>query len=108
MDIVVTIPKSEYKNDDKEYSDMIKYDLEQFWTFHNLPKNLKIGDRIYFLKNNKINHSMRVTNIEKNSKEECFTTERIWEGHLVYMDDYRKENIDITICGFMGFRYKWW
>lgn len=108
MDIVVTIPKSEYKNDDKELLDMKELDLEEFWTFKRLPTKLEIGDRIYFVKYNRIDHSMKVTEICKDSKEECYTTDREWEGNIVYMEDYKKENLPISIKGFMGFRYKWW
>jgi hypothetical protein len=108
MDIVVTIPKSEYSNDDLETDDMQKNDLVQFWTFRRLPSNLQIGDRIYFVKNNKIESSMRVIEISKNDWEKCETTGRVWEGNLVFIDDLKYENLDMPVNGFQGFRYKWW
>lgn len=107
MDIVVTIPKSEYKNDDLETKDMIENDLIQFWSLSKRPKNLNIGDRIYFIKNNKVESSMRVIDIQK-GKERCFTTDRRWSGVNIYMDDLKYENIDLQVKGFQGFRYKWW
>jgi hypothetical protein len=107
MDIVVTIPKSEYKNDEIETKDMINNNLRQFWKFNKPPKKLEVGDRMYFVKNNKIESSMRVLDIELTS-ETCYTTGRIWTGWLVYMDNLKYENFDIKVKGFQGFRYRWW
>jgi hypothetical protein len=107
MDIVVTIPKSEYKNDDLETKDMIKKDLIQFWKFNKCPQKLEIGDRIYFVKHNKIESSMRVIGMELESKR-CETTNRLWTGWLIYMDSLKYEKNNINIKGFQGFRYKWW
>lgn len=108
MDIVIAIPKSEYLNDDIETEDMMKNDLIQFWTLYRKPKKLNIGDRVYFIKNNKIESSMRVINIIENSTTKCLTTGRVWKGVQIFMDDLRYENIDISVKGFQGFRYKWW
>lgn len=89
IDICVTIPKSEYKNDDLETKDMQEKDLFQFWTFKKLPTKLNVGDRIYFVKNNRIESSMRVIEISKNDWEKCETTGRVWEGNLVFIDDFK-------------------
>jgi hypothetical protein len=109
MDIVVTIPKSEYQNDERENKFMQEStDVIQFWKFSKLPKNIKVGDRIYFVKNNRIPYSMRIREISKNDWEQCTTTGRVWEGNLIFIDDLRVEEIDIPCRGFQGFRYKWW
>lgn len=108
MDIVVTIPKSEYANDDLETKDMEERDLVQFWTLSKTPKQLQVGDRVYFVKNKRIESSMRVIEISKKGQEDCETTGRTWSGNcIIYMDDLRQENIE-EVRGFQGFRYKWW
>mgnify|MGYP001770562991 CR=1 FL=1 len=108
IDIVVTIPKSEYENDDRETQDMLEKDLVQFWTLSKVPRKLKIDDRVYFVKNEKIESSMRVVDIIGNSTMTCETTGRTWSGKCqIIMDDLREENIP-NIKGFRGFRYRWW
>lgn len=110
IDIVVTIPRSEYENDDRETQDMLERDLVQFWTLQRVPKKLQIGDRVYFVKNGKIESSMKVIDIIKNSTMMCETTRRTWTGKCqIVMDDLREENINILgVKGFRGFRYRWW
>lgn len=110
MDIVVTIPKSEYKNDDKETFDIINKDLAAFWTFKRaFPKDLQKGDRVYFVKHNKIDNSMIVTDFCSEYQQICTTTNRTWQGYIVMLDNLRDErDLNITVKGFQGFRYKWW
>lgn len=110
MDIVVTIPKSEYKNDDLEARYFTKNAGSfQFWTMNRIPKNIKEGDRIYFVKNSKIESSMNIFTIGHNTHEKCEVTNRNWQGKCVlYLDDLRYEDIDMQVKGFQGFRYKWW
>lgn len=108
LDIVVTIPKSEYSNDELESVDTSRRNLIQFWKFSKSPKKTAIGKRIYFLKNNKIDSSGKIIKIEKNKEEKCQTTGRIWMGDIFYFDDIKDENINISSRGFQGFRYKWW
>jgi hypothetical protein len=110
MDIVVTIPKNEYLNDDAETNDMLENpELEQFWTLSKIPKNLHIGDRLFFVKNNRIESSMRVLDIKDNSTTKCETTKRVWSGNCqIFMNDLRSEAINLNVKGFQGFRYRWW
>lgn len=109
IDIVVTIPKSEYENDDRETQDMLDRDLVQFWTLSKMPRRLKIGDRVYFVKDGKIESSMKVVDIIENSTMTCETTGRTWSGRCqIIMDDLRIEHLNIQVRGFQGFRYKWW
>lgn len=109
MDIVVTIPKSEYNNDDLE-TQYFKNNSNVycFWILSKVPKKLKIGDRVYFVKNNKIKSSMRFIYDEHMSSNLCEVTKRTWSGYTIFMDDLKEENINITVKGFQGFRYKWW
>jgi hypothetical protein len=108
MDIVVTIPKNEYTNDDKENDD-IKNGSNAFWTLSKKPTKLLIGDRVYFVKNKSIQSSMKVIDILTNSQMQCDTTDRTWIGNCqIVMDDFREENLPKHIKGFQGFRYRWW
>jgi hypothetical protein len=108
MDIVVTIPKSEYQNDDKETAALLTDpNAFQFWVLKREPKRLCIGDRVYFIKNNKVESSMKVFN--KNwSKNHCDVTNRDWEGFVLYLNDLEFLKSPIPAKGFQGFRYKWW
>ena len=111
MDIVVTIPKNEYKNDEAETRDYLGdiEHIEQFWTLNKRPKKLNVGDRVFFVKNGCIESSMRVTRIETDSTTMCETTGRVWSGKCqIFMDDLRIEQLDIQVRGFQGFRYRWW
>lgn len=107
MDIVVTIPKIEYQNDDVETMQMQSDDgLVQFWTLPVIPKMLNVGDRIYFIKNQQVESSMKVINIVLDSKTTCETTGRVWSGKCqLFIDDLRKENYPFKVRGFQGLRY---
>lgn len=108
MDIVVTIPKSEYKNDDRETEFMLNNpDAHQFWTLNKIPKNLNIGDRVYFVKNNKVESSMEFY-MDEVAENLCEVTGRTWKGYTLYLNDLRDENFPFQVKGFQGFRYRWW
>ncbi len=111
MDIVVTIPKSEYANDDietQEYLDK-REEYTQFWTLNRTPKNINIGDRVYFIKNKKVDSSMKIIDIQIDSETNCDITNRLWKGNCqLFLDDLKIENLNIEVKGFQGFRYKWW
>jgi hypothetical protein len=108
MDIVVTIPRKEYENDDNETEFLNNNpDAYQFWTLGKVPKKLNLWDRVYFIKNNKIESSMRFIYDEMSSNH-CVVTDRNWYGYIIFMDDLREENLPFEVKGFQGFRYKWW
>lgn len=46
LDIIVTIPKSEYENDDRETYVYEQSRYEQFWQLSSRPKRLNIGDKV--------------------------------------------------------------
>lgn len=105
MDIVVTIPKSEYLNDIHEDINILENGHNAFWTLSKIPRKLNIGDRIFFVKNNKIETSMRVVDILKDSTMLCETTNRTWSGRCqLILDDLRNERVQ-HMKGFQGFRY---
>lgn len=109
MDIVVTIPKSEYKNDDLETEFLKVNGGYQFWSMNRIPKKLNEGDRVYFVRENKIESSMKIFNIEYNSKNTCEVTGRTWSrACTLCLCDMKEENLNIQVKGFQGFRYKWW
>lgn len=110
IDIVVTIPKSEYKIDEKEREVLQSKDSVAFWTLSKLPKKLEIGDRVYFVKYGQIDSSMKVIEIKSNSKETCTTTGRVWSGNCqLFLDELIDERLSNQKAkGFQGFRYKWW
>lgn len=115
MDIVVTIPKNEYINDEVETKWFTKnLDSYQFWTLNKIPKKLKCNDRIYFIKNNKVESSMNIFQIEyaepcKLIIENCYVTGRQWKGKcILYMNDLKYEDLPFEVKGFQGFRYRWW
>lgn len=104
-DIIVTIPRSQYKNDDIETKDMLENNKTQFWAMKKLPKHIDIGSRIYFVKNGVIESSMKIFKIEKNKIEKCSTTGNIWEGNILHLNDLLYLNSPIPMKGFMGYRY---
>lgn len=108
IDIVVTIPKSEYKNDDIE-TDKMNSDNNtiQFWTLKRLPKGMGIGSKVYFVKYGKVESYMTIFKIEHKS-EKCTTTNRTWDGYILYMKDLQYMRTEIPSKGFQGFRYRWW
>jgi hypothetical protein len=107
-DIVVTIPKSEYKNDDLETQRMNYHNENQFWTMKKIPKAIGIGSRIYFVKHGMIESSMKIFKIERDKEETCTTTGRLWKGNLLYMNDLQYLDNTIPCKGFQGYRYRWW
>lgn len=108
MDIVVTIPKSEYQNDDKETEFLLNNpDAYQFWVLNKRPKKLEIGDRVYFVKNNKVESSMEFY-MDEITENRCEVTGRTWKGYTLYLHELRTEYLPFVVKGFQGFRYRWW
>jgi hypothetical protein len=74
-----------------------------------IPKKLNIGDRVYFVKHNKIDSSMKVIDIEIGQSKLCEVTNRLWSGWCqLLINDMKDENLHFKVKGFQGFRYKWW
>lgn len=110
MDIVVTIPKDEYKNDELETKEMSENGYSMFWSLAKRPKKLEVGDRIYFSKYGIIESSMTVFDIKENHTTTCETTGRNWTApYQLFLNDLQDEtHLQIPARGFQGFRYRWW
>ena len=122
MDIVVTIPKSEYKNNDKErrvqktLRNLINEESFGFRVFNKKPK-AQVGDRIYFVRDGIVSYSKEifevvgtVCDLNNGISLVCDVTGRTWNGKCaVYFKDERDEShLSIQCRGFQGFRYRWW
>jgi len=110
MDIVVTIPKSEYANDDLETKEFLENEGSlQFWVLGSYPRQLCFGDRVYFVKHGKVESSMQVVDIRQDAEQKCDTTGRVWKGRtFIYMGDLQFYQESVEVNGFRGFRYRWW
>lgn len=113
MDIVITIPRHEYKNIDKEIEwakNLTQNQRESStknWTLSKLPSKIKNGDRCYFIKNGKIEHYRNILGWDKYSGGfSCDVTGRSWYGsylELSVLPVYLKNPVPMK--GFQGFRY---
>jgi len=68
---------------------------EYYWQMSRLPKNLKKGDRIYFITKKKIQGSFKI--------EKVTDIDIIWKPTT-----WRLANKKIVVKPFRGFRYRWW
>jgi len=106
MNIIVTIPKSEKKNIDKEegFAKENSGEITQFWKIGRKPQNLNVGDKVYFVEDGLITCYQIFQGFEENPY--CEVTDRIWEGLnliLIYPPIYLDKPIPMK--GFQGFRY---
>ena len=122
MDIVVTIPRtvSDYHVERK-----FMYFGGTFWTLARVPKKLKVGDHVWFVRNGKVVHALKVRRIIANPKSAVRGAVghnppgagcRIWfdsptvgvgsEDPYEILDS--EGNYRISVRGFQGFRYRWW
>lgn len=113
MDIIVTIPKGQYKNIDQEISwakslsDKEKETSSKFWSMSRLPKNITPGDRCYFVREDKIEHYREVKDIiAEDMGFSCEVTDNYWEGPFLELS-VLPVNLEkpVAMKGFQGFRY---
>ena len=108
MNIIVTIPKSELDSISKE-DDWAQQNsgetIVQAWSVNRLPKNLKVGDKVYFIENGEIKYYHIVIGTVEDGFE-CEATGRVWEGNNILMS-YPEVKLKkpIPMKGFQGFRY---
>ena len=109
MDVVVTIPKSRLaivEQEEREVKEALKSGADAFffWRFARCPKNLSVGNRIYFVWNGAVRAYHVVDGFDKNLV--CDTTGQRYDGFCVTMNpaihNLRKP---IPMRGFQGFRY---
>lgn len=109
MDIVVTLPKSEYETSTQEDKYAVKQitdgkQVYQYWSIGRKPKALMPGDRVYFIENGHIVYYHKFLKYTDNAK--CKVTNRVWKGVNLVID-YPPVKLDnpIQMKGFQGFRY---
>lgn len=122
MDIVVTIPKSEYANNDKErhvQKTLKNYTGDSYFGFRVFPTkpNVAVGERIYFVRDGMVSYSKeifevsgKIVGLGNGIELVCDVTGRTWKGKCaVYFKNERDEkHLNILCKGFQGYRYKWW
>ena len=105
MDIVVTIPKSEASNTklEDEFVSEYKDEAVQFWKMGRKPKDLNVGDRVYFVENGNITcyHEF----IGYIYDPICEVTGRSWPGLNLLLRCPSVAIKHIPYKGFQGFRY---
>lgn len=106
MDIVVTVPKKEMVNIEKEdeYISQMDGHSVQFWSLNKKPKDLNVGDRVYFVENGKIAYYHRFLGYVYDPV--CEVTGRVWHG-LNLLLECPSINVDgsYPMKGFQGFHY---
>jgi len=104
MDIIVTTPKAESLNSALEAKSDAKYWFRKLPT---KPKNLQIGDRIYYVEHNNVVGYAIVVGIQEKQEMLCSTTGRDWgSGTYLIIDANSWTPIPpVAYKGFRGFRY---
>jgi len=106
MDIVVTIPKSEEANIviEDEFVAKLKGHAVQFWSVFKKPKDLTIGDRVYFVEHGHISCYHEFIGFIYDPV--CEVTGRVWHGlNLLLNCPQVKLKNPVEHTGFQGFRY---
>jgi len=106
MDIVVTIPKTEISNTEKEnkFAEKHKGNAVQFFKVSRKPTKLNVGNKVYICKNGVIDHYHKFLGFKDNMK--CDVTNRVWDGVNLMLEypPIKMEN-PIKAKGFRGFKY---
>jgi hypothetical protein len=104
LDIVVTIPITEYENDSIVNDEFfVDEDSCCVMSVSRKPEHLKHGNRVHFVKNNRVEYSMRVLSINGHIHEQ---TKNVY--YNIFLDDLQYAKTTIEVQEFKGFRYKWW
>ena len=106
MDIVVTIPKSEVENikREDEFVAQLQGNAVQFWAVPRKPKDLKVGDKVYFVENGYVTcYHIFIGYVYD---PVCEVTGRVWSGlnFLLRCPQVRLEK-PVPMSGFRGFHY---
>lgn len=106
MDIVVTVPMDEISNvrNEDAYARSVGGGVIQFWSVSKKPKDLNIGDRVYFVEGGYIRYYHKFLGFDCDSV--CKATGRVWPGINLVLEypEVVLEN-PISMKGFQGFRY---
>ena len=101
-DIIVPVPKNEA---DHFYEPARPEDGYPCWIVSRRPKDLEIGDYIYFHLNNEIVGRVRIKGMGEHSFE-CTVTGRPWSGFLMQWEAGDLEIFDEPLPG-LGFMRTW-
>lgn len=109
MNIVVTIPKNrqaEIEEEERQLQarlDAGEEGLSYFWSLSRRPKDLREGDRVYFIWDGAMRAFHHVTGFDEDMR--CETTGRQYRGCCVMLDPRIHEIVPIPMKGFQGYRY---
>ena len=106
MDIMVTVPKTELKNLEREdnYAKENDNNIVQYWSISKKPKGLNIGDRVYFVENGYVRYWHEFIGFESDAM--CEVTGRVWPGlNLVLKYPETKLKTPVAMRGFQSFHY---
>lgn len=106
MDIVVTIPRKEYRNIIKEDEEVSRLNNQavQFWSLPRKPKDIKVGDRVYFIEKGHITCYHKFIGFIYDPV--CEVTGRVWAGlNLLLECPFTPLKNPVPHKGFQGFRY---
>lgn len=106
---MVTFPRNKLKDLDNEEREIRKVlshgdNINYFWCLSQKPKNLNIGDKVYFIWNSKMRGYHIVVGFGNDMK--CTTTGIQYEGYCIILDtQFHELEEPVTMNGFRGFRY---
>jgi len=111
MDIIITVPKSERHRiaQERAWAKRISETTYKYWRVSRLPKKLRIGDRVYFSEDDRINYWQEYAGFDMFDKESftCEATKKDWGlgTFLMLKHPVRKLRKSVPMKGFRGFRY---
>ncbi|MBD3407297.1 MAG: DUF1489 family protein [Candidatus Lokiarchaeota archaeon] len=106
---MVTIPNNkldDIQKEEEKVADAIKNgkSINYFWCVSKRPKNLHIGDKVYFIWNKAMRGYHKVVGFDTNMK--CTTTGNQYKGCCIILDPiFHDIEYPIPMNGFRGFRY---
>lgn len=107
MDIVVTVPKTQYEADNREI-EKLKQGAKATWGLSSIPSKLNMGDRVYFIREGRVHSSMRAESVLEGAQRVCEPEGEPDGKYQVLMGDYQEEELNIEVKSHSGFRYRWW
>lgn len=109
MNILVAIPNHRLEEIEAEEKDLERRlrsgekELAYFWSLPRRPKDLEIGDRVYFIWNKAIRAWHKVIGFKNDMS--CNYSGRKWFGFCVILDPTIHHIDPIPHSGFRSFRY---
>ena len=109
MDIIVTIPASRLQDIIEEEKTVAAAqergeDIHFFWEVSRRPKDLNVGDKVYFVWDGSMRSWHEVTGFDEDKV--CSTTGRRYKGCCILLNVEENEIKPVPMAGFRGYRYK--